>query len=128
MKRLSRIAAGIGTAWSAFGTKVVLAQGLGQDLLGKTGVGGSTPADASNQLPVIIGNIVKAAISVLGIVFLILLIYGGFIWMTARGEADKVDRAKGTITRAIIGLIIIVSAYAISSFVVSRIITAASSS
>lgn len=101
------------------------AQGLGADNLKKTGLGG-TSGDDPNRLPVIVGNLVRALISVLGIIFLVLLIYAGFMWMTARGEADKVDKAKSTLIRAVIGLIIIVSAYAITGFIISRLVTAAS--
>ena len=42
--------------------------------------------------------------------------------MTARGEEEKVEKAKDTITRAIIGLIIVVGAYAIWSFIFSNLI------
>lgn len=93
---------------------------LGQRALEETGVG---PSGAGDQLPVIVGNIVRALITTLGLVFLVLLIYGGFLWMTARGDSDKAGKAKDALTRAIIGLIIIVSAYAITTFVVSRIVT-----
>jgi len=53
----------------------------------------------------------------LGIIFIILMIYAGYNWMTAQGEEEKVTKAKTTIQRAIIGLIIVVSAYAITAFV-----------
>lgn len=104
------------------------AQGLGNSALeqvGKeSGIGGKTPSEASEQLPVILGKLIQSFISVLGIVFIILIIYGGWLWLTARGEADRVEQAKSTITRAIIGLVIIFSAYALTSFVISRLVTA----
>jgi TRAP-type C4-dicarboxylate transport system permease small subunit len=68
-------------------------------------------------LPEIIGAVIAAFLSLLGVIFLILIIYGGFLWMTSGGNEQKVLKAKKTLTRAVIGLIIIVSAYSITYFV-----------
>jgi amino acid transporter len=65
----------------------------------------------------IVGLIIQAFLGLLGIIFLVLIISAGFNWMTAGGEEEKVRKAKSTISRAIIGLIIIVAAYAITYFV-----------
>ena len=65
--------------------------------------------------------VINAFLSIVGVLLLIYLLYAGYHWMTARGEEEKVEKAKDTITRAIIGLIIIVAAYAISIFVMSRL-------
>ena len=46
-----------------------------------------------------------------------MIIYAGFEWMTAQGDEKKVDKAKDTLTRAVIGLIIIIAAYSITYFV-----------
>lgn len=67
---------------------------------------------------VIISRIVQVALALVGIIFLILMIYGGYMWMTAHGNEEQVTKAKSLITAAIIGLIIVVSAYAITYFVV----------
>ncbi|MEA3463472.1 MAG: hypothetical protein U9R14_00065 [Patescibacteria group bacterium] len=61
--------------------------------------------------------VIQAFLSVLGIIFVVLIIVAGYNWMTAGGEEEKVTKAKDMIKRAIIGLIIIVAAYAISYFV-----------
>ncbi len=55
----------------------------------------------------------------LGIIFLILTIYAGFIWMTARGNSETVEKAKKTLSRSIIGLLVILAAFAITAFVMS---------
>lgn len=60
---------------------------------------------------------VQAVLALIGVIFLVLMIYAGYNWMIARGEEEKVEKAKDTITRAIIGLIIVVGAYAIWGFV-----------
>ncbi|MFB6225847.1 MAG: hypothetical protein ABEJ02_00680 [Candidatus Paceibacteria bacterium] len=66
-----------------------------------------------------IGQIIKAAMSFIGIIFTVLMVYGGFLWMTARGNEDQVDKAQRIITAAVIGLIIAVGAFSISDYAVS---------
>jgi len=69
----------------------------------------------------IIGDVIKAFLGILGIIFLILMIYAGYSWMTAHGDEQKVTKAKETITAAIIGLVIVIGAYAITFFVISKL-------
>jgi len=88
-----------------------------EDVAGPNGAGYRSDADPA----VLIGKIVQAALSFLGIIFFILMIYGGYLWMLARGNEQQVDKAKNLITAAIIGLIIVLSAYAISYFILSEI-------
>ena len=66
---------------------------------------------------VVVANAIKAFLSFLGIIFIVLIIYGGFRWMTARGNEQQVTEAKDSIKRAVIGIIIIMAAYAITFFV-----------
>lgn len=79
---------------------------------------GGTP---ESDPQVIIGKIINAFLGLLGIVFLVLMVYAGFLWMTAQGEAEKVNTAKKLIVQAVIGLAIVLAAYAITSFVVGRL-------
>lgn len=66
-----------------------------------------------------IGQIIGVVLSLLGIIFLILMIYGGFTWMTARGDDQKTTEAKDVMINATIGAIIVFSAYAISSYLIT---------
>ncbi|MFH1254991.1 MAG: hypothetical protein V1667_00760 [bacterium] len=77
-------------------------------------------ADESS-LASVASSVIRAFLGLLGIIFLILLIYAGYNWMTAQGEEEKVEKAKSTITRAIIGLVIITAAYSITYFVFSSL-------
>ena len=70
----------------------------------------------------IIGGVVSTALGFLGVIFVILIIYAGYNWMTAAGEEEKVRKAQDTIKRAVIGLIITTSAYAIWNFVFYRLV------
>jgi len=68
-----------------------------------------------------IGIIVQALLQIIGVIFFILILYGGFKWMSASGEQKKIEEAQKVITHSIIGLIIVVLAYAISVFIVSSL-------
>lgn len=65
----------------------------------------------------IVANLIKVVLSVLGVVLVALIIYAGVKWMTAGGDPKAVGEAKTTLTNAVIGLVIIVSAWAITVFV-----------
>lgn len=69
----------------------------------------------------IIQVIIQTALTFLGVVFLILMIYGGYLWMTARGNDEQSEKAKKTITAAIIGIVMVLSAYAISYLVIEKL-------
>jgi hypothetical protein len=82
----------------------------------------SAPAgESAKRLPIVVGNIIRVALSLLGIIVLCLIVYAGFVWMTAAGDSKKVDTAKSILKNAIIGAIILFLAYAISSFVIGAI-------
>ena len=88
-----------------------------------TEVYGSTTAD-SGDLTYVVGSIISVALSVLGIVLLIFMLYGGFLWMTAGGDAEQVKKAKTIMINSVVGLIILLAAYAISAYVITILGTA----
>lgn len=65
---------------------------------------------------------IALVLSFVGVIFVILIIYAGIVWMTAQGNDEKVNNAKKIITDSIIGLIIVVAAYAITYFVLEFIL------
>lgn len=69
----------------------------------------------------IVGFIITLVLSLMGVIFLVLAIYGGYTWMMARGNEEMVEKAKNTLINAIIGIVIVMAAYAISYFVLSQI-------
>lgn len=75
-----------------------------------------------------IGMIIRVALGFLGVIAVVIILLGGFKWMTAGGNDDKLKKAKGLLFSGIIGLVIILSAYAIASFVLSSLVTATTSS
>jgi len=81
--------------------------------------GGQAPGPSG--MTTIIQYIISAFLGLLGIIFLVLIIYAGYNWMTAGGDEEKVTKAKETLQRAVIGLIIITAAYSITYFVFSNL-------
>lgn len=79
------------------------------------------------ELPTIIGNIVYIILSFLGIVAVLIILLGGFKWMTAAGDDSKVEKAKKLIYSGIIGLVIIFAAFAIAVFVLNSLSSATGS-
>lgn len=69
----------------------------------------------------VIGEVINVALSFIGIVFFILMLYAGFTWMTAMGSSEQVTKAKDIIETAIIGLVLVGAAYAIASFVFDKL-------
>jgi cytochrome bd-type quinol oxidase subunit 2 len=77
--------------------------------------------DSSLTLGEAVAVIVKTFLGLLGVIFVILIIIAGYNWMTAAGDEEKIKKATSTIRSAIIGLIIIVAAYAITYFVFANL-------
>ena len=76
------------------------------------------------RAPQVAGTVIQFFIGILGTFFLVLMVYGGYLWMNARGNEQQVEKAKNILTQAVIGLIIILAAYSIASFVVRNLATA----
>ncbi|MCD4705796.1 pilin [bacterium] len=84
--------------------------------------GNSAGYSDDTDMEPILGKIIKTLLSFLGVVFFILIVYGGFIWMTAGGNTDKVGTAKKIIINSIIGLTVVMFAYAITWYIVSQLV------
>jgi len=72
----------------------------------------------------VIAGLINAFLGLIGIVLVILLIYGGVMWMTASGSTEQLTKAKAILVNSFIGLLIIVAAYAISLYVVQALVGA----
>jgi hypothetical protein len=76
------------------------------------------------DIRVTIANIIRIAMSLLGIVAVVIILIGGFTWMTAGGNDDKIGEAKKWIFAGVMGLAIILSAYALATFVINSLVDA----
>lgn len=82
----------------------------------------ATATGLGDQDPIVIAiYAVNWALGILGFFALVLFLYGGFVWMNARGREDEVTKAKDIIKAAVIGLVIILASYGISSYVYNKI-------
>ncbi|MBU0646451.1 pilin [Patescibacteria group bacterium] len=104
--------------------KATFAQALGQeDLFGGIGseeFAGSAGLGSAN-LTDTIASIIRTILGFLGIIAVVIILFGGFKWMTSGGAEEKVKDAKKLIISGIIGLVIVLSAFAIASFVITNI-------
>ncbi|MFA5128260.1 MAG: pilin [Patescibacteria group bacterium] len=90
--------------------------GMAADIASKAGY---DTAQTSTSLSQTVGGIIRAVLSVIGVLFLGLTIFAGFMWMTASGNEDKVTKAKSILTSSVIGLVIVVASYGITALVFS---------
>lgn len=95
-----------------------------------TAVSGNTFATSaglsSGDLPTTIASLIRVVLGVLGIIAVVIILIGGFKWMTSGGNDEKVKSARKVMTSGIIGLVIVLSAFAIAQFVLSSVVTATS--
>ena len=66
-------------------------------------------------------SLVGTILSYVGIAFLLLMIYGGILWMVSSGNDDQIKKARKIIINAVIGLIIVILAYAATSYIGGRL-------
>lgn len=99
------------------GANFVLAQGADFGLEPVT----ETIDLAQSDPRVIIGRIIQVALSFLGAIALFLIMYAGFQWMTSGGDQEKLGNAKKMLRNAVIGLIIVLSSWAITTFILTKL-------
>ena len=105
------------TLFVLFVPLLVFAQNLGLNMVSNMGTGAGY---GDKSLPEVVGAIIQIVLSLLGMIATIILIVGGFMWMTSAGNPEKVEKAKQLMGAAIIGLIIVVLAYAAANFIISK--------
>ena len=71
----------------------------------------------------ILGNLVKAIFSIVGSLALLMVVYGGVLWITSRGETKQVQKGKDILIWCFLGLVIMASAYVIINAVITGLTT-----
>lgn len=110
------ILAGI-TFFSVPVVRASLAGEIGQQLdhaAGSKGAGFDAPKDPR----LIVANVISIALQLIGILFLALTVYAGFLWMTAAGNEEQVEKSKKLLFQAVIGMAIVLASYSITVFAV----------
>ena len=107
---------------SLFLSQGVLAQvDVGLNYGESVGLGNKDPRDMAV-------SIIQVALGFLGLIAVVVVLYAGYLWMTSNGEPAKVDKAKKVLVSAFIGLIIVLMAFGITQFVISRFLAATGTS
>ncbi|MFH2232396.1 MAG: hypothetical protein ABII13_04505, partial [Patescibacteria group bacterium] len=79
------------------------------------------PDPLNADVPTLVNRIVSATLATVGAVFFIMFLWGGWLWMTAGGGTEKVEKSIKTLRNAVIGLIIVATSYALVTFVINVI-------
>ena len=90
------------------------------DFQSNTGLGQRDPR-------AIVAQIIRIILGFLGVIAVIIILLGGFKWMTAQGNEEKTTEARKLIISGVIGLVIILAAFGIAQFVINSLMTATNS-
>lgn len=116
------VLAGIfGSLQAALATQSNASQALGGLVnAGNQAYGGGQAVSSPNFDGSLI-HVLNFLLSFLGIIFFLLMIYAGYLWMTARGEEEQVMKAKKIIREAVTAIIIILAARLFTEFLLRSI-------
>ncbi len=95
-----------------YGVNVVSKQAYGQNV---------TAEESERQLTLWIAWVIKVILSWVGVILLAVIIFSGYLWLTAGGSPEQVDKAKKWIRNGIIGIAITTGAYFISDYVIEAL-------
>jgi hypothetical protein len=118
MKLLNKLSKWAATGVGALAAKGVLAAGdvsVIPNSAANLNVGNASPED-------IVVSVINWILGILALIAVIMILIGGFKWMTAGGNEEKVEGAKKLLIAAIIGLVIILAAWGISIYAISNLL------
>lgn len=119
-KKIIILFAGLaGLAFVAFSAYSVYAAGYGLGTAGSVSGLSKNQISQTGNIPSVIGMIISILLSLVGVVFFLLILYAGFVWMTAAGSSEKVEKSKKILQNSAIGLVAVLAAYTIANFVFS---------
>ena len=124
MMKLKQIFATLATL-SMLAPSMVMAQVTPQVTPNDLGIQfGEATGLGNKDIRVTVASIIRTAMGLLGIVAVVIILIGGFKWMTAGGNEEQTGEAKSWIFSGVIGLAIILSAYALATFIINSLVTA----
>lgn len=113
-----------GIIFSAYSSQALAAKNLGSAFTEVSPIAKNAGFDTSTgkaDLISQVGMVIEILLGLLGVIFMIYTFYAGWLWMSAGGDAKKVDNSVDIIKRAVIGMLIVLAAYAISAYVVGKL-------
>lgn len=75
----------------------------------------------TRSVPQIIGFVIQAALGICGSIALVMLVYGGFLWLTSGGKPESIKKGQQTIVWSILGITLIFGANALATFVITNL-------
>lgn len=81
------------------------------------------PLNLNTDAPIedLVSRVIKAFLGIVGIIALVLFLYGGILWLTSAGNSSKVEEGRNVFVWAVLGLVVIFSSYVIVNFVFDRL-------
>ncbi len=70
----------------------------------------------------VLARVIKTLLSIAGLIFFILMVYGGMVWMTAQGNDDRVEKGRKIVTQAVIGIAIMAASFGATNFIQKRVV------
>ena len=124
MNKIQKLSTMLVVASGLFSITPALASGSVNNMeILNTDVGGALGL-SSQDIRITVARMIRVAMQMLGIIVVVIILYGGFVWMTAGGNDEKITEAKKWIFSGIVGLAIILSSYAIATFVIGSLVNA----
>jgi Type IV secretion system pilin len=80
------------------------------------------------SLETVVGSVIQIFLGLLGLIALVIILYGGYVWMTSGGNEEKVSQAKKILSAGVVGLVIIMVSYVITSFILESVQDSANNS
>jgi hypothetical protein len=117
LKGLMVVAMVLAIAVPALVATPTLAIDLGINYANQTGLGNTDPRQ-------IAANVINIALTCLGILAVVIIMIGGFKWMTAGGNEEGVEEAKKILMAGVVGLVIILAAWGLATFVLNSLLHA----
>lgn len=125
MKKIKLVSNYLIAIFALYFPSLVSAQGLIDankvDIAAKTSDFSSSAGFSEASLGAVVATVIKTALSVLALLFLVLTIMAGFQWMNAGGNEEVVKKAQSSFKNAIIGLVIVLAAYTITYFIFNNL-------
>jgi hypothetical protein len=105
-----------------FASAQLSTEGSGLDATAGAAYGNTALSDENSNVGLFVGKyIIQPVIGVTGLIFLLLTVYAGMMWMTSGGDSKRVDKAKTILVTAVTGAVIIASAYVIVNTVIGAL-------
>ena len=90
---------------------------------GLAAAGSSAGYGTGTTVETVIAIIINGVLGIAGLIFIVMIVWGGVQYFLSQGDAGLVKKAKGTLTWSVIGLVIIVAAYALTTFLFTSLAT-----